>query len=63
MFLAHGLLKVVVFTLPGTAMFFEPLGLPGFMAYSVTFAEIGGGTLVLNRTRITQVIGGKLAEA
>ena len=29
MFIAHALLKYYVFTLPGTAPFFQPLGLPG----------------------------------
>ena len=47
MFLAHGLLKVMVFTLPGTVQFFEGLGLPGFLAYIVTFAEIIGGVLLI----------------
>ena len=47
MFLAHGLLKVMVFTLPGTAAFFEQVGFPGWTAYIVTFAEIGGGLLLL----------------
>jgi putative oxidoreductase len=47
MFLAHGLVKVLVFTLPGTVGFFESLGLPGFMAYGVTFAEIIGGVLLI----------------
>lgn len=47
MFLAHGLLKVTVFTLPGTVAFFQSLGLPGFLAYAVTFAEIGGGVMLM----------------
>lgn len=47
MFLAHGLLKVVVFTLPGTVGFFQSLGLPGFLAYATTFAEIAGGILLI----------------
>jgi putative oxidoreductase len=47
MFLAHGLLKVMVFTLPGTVGFFEQVGFPGWLAYIVTFAEIGGGVLLL----------------
>ncbi len=47
MFLAHGLLKVLVFTLPGTVAFFEQVGFPGWTAYLVTFAEIGGGLLLL----------------
>lgn len=47
MFIAHGLLKVLVFTMPGTVAFFESLGFPGFSAYLVTGAEIGGGILLL----------------
>ena len=47
MFVAHGLLKVMVFTLPGTVGFFEQVGFPGWFAYIVTFAEIGGGVLLL----------------
>lgn len=47
MFVAHGLLKVLVFTLPGTVGFFESVGFPGWTAYIVTFAEIGGGVLLL----------------
>lgn len=46
---AHSLyLKLVVFTLPGTAAFFESLGLPAFLAYATFAAEaIGGVALVL----------------
>ena len=47
MFVAHGLLKLLVFTLPGTAGFFESVGFPAFLAYLVTFAEITGGTLMI----------------
>ena len=47
MFLAHGLLKLLVFTLPGTAGFFESVGFPGALAYVVTFAEIGGGLMLI----------------
>lgn len=47
MFVAHGLLKIFVFTLPGAVGFFEQVGFPGWMAYVVTFAEIGGGVLLL----------------
>jgi len=43
MFIAHGLLKVLVFTLPGTVGFFESVGLPGFLAYATVFGEIAGG--------------------
>ncbi len=49
MFLAHSvLLKLFVFTLPGTAGFFSSIGLPGWFAYVVFTAEaIGGALLVL----------------
>ena len=49
MFLAHSVvLKHFTFTLAGTAGFFESLGLPGFLAYVVFWAEaIGGALLVL----------------
>lgn len=47
LFLAHGLLKVFVFTLPGTAGFFASVGLPGFMAYIVTPMEVIGGLMLI----------------
>jgi putative oxidoreductase len=47
LFMAHGLLKVMVFTLPGTAQFFTKVGLPGFMATPIALAEIGGGLLLI----------------
>ncbi|MHB1942566.1 MAG: DoxX family protein [Acidiferrobacteraceae bacterium] len=47
MYLAHALLKLVVFTLPGAAHFFGSVGLPGWLAYVVTFAELGGGLLLV----------------
>ena len=47
MFVAHGLLKVLVFTLPGTVGFFEQVGFPGWTAYLVTIAEIGGGAALI----------------
>ncbi|PHV09538.1 DoxX family protein [Chitinimonas sp. BJB300] len=47
MFLAHGLTKVFVFTLPGTAEFFTSLGIPGWIAYPIAMAEIGGGALLI----------------
>lgn len=47
MFIAHGLLKVMVFTLPGTVGFFESVGFPGWMAYAVVIAELGGGVLLI----------------
>ncbi len=47
MFLAHGLLKVFVFTLPGTAQFFASVGFPAWTAYPVVAAELGGGALLI----------------
>jgi putative oxidoreductase len=47
LFIAHGLMKVFVFTIPGTVGFFESLGLPGFLAYLVIFAELGGGLALI----------------
>lgn len=40
MFVSHGLLKVLVFTIPGTAGFFASVGFPAWSAYIVTPAEI-----------------------
>lgn len=55
MFIAHSvLLKYFTFTLPGTAGYFESIGLPGFLAYVVFGMEaVGGILLVLGvRTRV-----------
>lgn len=45
--LAHGLLKVFVFTPAGTVGFFGSLGLPAVAAYLVILAEVGGGLLLI----------------
>ncbi len=47
MFVAHGLMKIFLFTLPGTAQFFEKVGFPGWTAYPVTTLEIVGGLLLV----------------
>lgn len=47
LFLAHGWLKVSVFTIPGTVGFFESLGLPGFLAYLTILGELGGGLALI----------------
>ncbi|MEL6871490.1 MAG: DoxX family protein [Pseudomonadota bacterium] len=47
MTLAHGLLKLFVFTVPGTVAFFASLGLPAIAAYAVITLEIGGGLLLI----------------
>ena len=47
MFIAHGLLKMMVFTMAGTAQFFDSVGFPSWMAYPVTLVEIIGGALLI----------------
>lgn len=58
MFIAHALLKYFVFTLPGTAKFFESLGLPGPLGYVTFAAELIGGVLLVAgiRTRIVALV-------
>jgi putative oxidoreductase len=54
-YLAHGLyLKLFEFTLPGTAQFFDSIGLFGPLAYLVFAAETAGGIALLAgyRTRV-----------
>lgn len=45
--IAHGLLKVFVFTVPGTVGFFESIGYPAFAAYLVIAGELGLGALLV----------------
>jgi putative oxidoreductase len=48
MFIAHALLKYVVFTMPGFAGFLAQVGLPPALAWPVVLAEfVGGIALVL----------------
>jgi len=47
MYLAHGLLKVLVFTPAGTVNFFGSLGMPAVFAYATIGAEIVGGLLLI----------------
>ncbi|MFY0991185.1 DoxX family protein [Halomonas sp. C05BenzN] len=47
MTLAHGLMKVFVFTIPGTVGYFESIGFPGFLAYLTILAEVGGGLALI----------------
>lgn len=53
--LAHGLLKVVVFTVPGTVAFFQQIGYPGALAYAVIAAELVGGVLLILGVRVREV--------
>ena len=46
--LAHGLLlKVLTFGVAGTVGYFQSIGYPGFFAYLVIVAEIGGGLALI----------------
>lgn len=48
LFVAHGAIKLLLFTPAGTAAYFESLGLPAILAYAVIAAElVGGAALVL----------------
>lgn len=47
MWIAHALLKLLVFTLPGTAQFFSSQGMPGVLAYPVFAVELLGGMALL----------------
>ena len=46
-FIAHGHLKVFVFTLPHTVEVFIGHGVPGWTAYPVAFIELVGGTMLI----------------
>ena len=52
---AHGALKVFVFTVPGTVQFFESIGYPGVLAYLVILAELGGGAALIVGTFVRPV--------
>ena len=45
--LAHGWLKVYVFTVGGTVGYFASIGLPSIVAYSVIFGELLGGVALI----------------
>ncbi|MEM7570196.1 MAG: DoxX family protein [Pseudomonadota bacterium] len=47
MFVAHGLLKLMVFTPEGTAGYFASIGLPAWFAWPTIIAEVGGGVLLI----------------
>jgi putative oxidoreductase len=46
--LSHGLLKIYVFTVPGTVAFFGDLGLPPIAAYLTIFGEVAGGLALIS---------------
>ena len=56
--LAHGWLKISVFTIAGTVGFFASLGLPAILAYLTIFGEVAGGiALILGfQTRLVALL-------
>ena len=55
MWIAHALLKLLVFTLPGTAAYFASVGLPGVLAYPVFAIELVGGVALILGIHARQV--------
>lgn len=47
MFIAHAMLKIRVFTIPGTVAYFKSLGLPGWFAYATIAAELAGAAALI----------------
>lgn len=47
MFIAHGLLKVFVFTMPGFEGFLGKVGLPTVLAYPIVIGEVLGGAAIV----------------
>ena len=47
MFIAHAMLKLRVYKMPGTIAFFQSLGLPGWLAYVTIAIELGGGACLI----------------
>ncbi|HEY8564063.1 MAG TPA: DoxX family protein [Beijerinckiaceae bacterium] len=47
MFIAHALLKVLVFTMPGFEGFLAKVGLPTVLAWPIVLAELVGGAAIL----------------
>ena len=54
-FVAHAMLKLLVFTLPGTAEFFSAHGFPGWTAYPVFAAELAGGVALVAGLQVRRV--------
>lgn len=55
MWLAHALQKLFVFSLAGTAAFFDSIGLPSWLAYPVFAAELAGGLMLVAGVYARQV--------
>jgi len=47
LYIAHAMLKVRVFTIPGTVAYFKSLGLPGWFAHLTIAIELGGAACLI----------------
>lgn len=47
LFIAHAMLKLRVYKIPGTVAYFVSLGLPGWLAYVTIAVELGGATCLV----------------
>ena len=47
MFIAHAMLKLRVYKIPGTIAYFKSLGLPGWLAYITIAVELCGGICLI----------------
>ena len=56
--LAHGWLKISVFTIAGTVGYFASLGLPSIVAYLTIFGEIAAGLALITgmQTRLASIL-------
>jgi len=56
--LAHGWLKISVFTIAGTVGYFASLGLPSIVAYLTIFGEVAGGVALIHgmQTRLAAAL-------
>lgn len=56
--LAHGWLKISVFTIAGTVGYFASLGLPSIIAYLTIFGEIAAGVALIAgiQTRLASIL-------
>tara|TARA_R110002073_G_scaffold278110_1_gene441960 strand:- start:1446 stop:1877 length:432 start_codon:yes stop_codon:yes gene_type:complete len=56
--LAHGLMKVLIFTIPGTVAFFGSIGFPPVIAHLTIWGEILGGIALLAgfHTRLVAIL-------
>jgi len=55
MFIAHALLKLLVFTPEGTVGFFVSLGIPGWLAYPTMAIELIGGVMLILGIKTKQI--------